>query len=1162
MIASACLAAPSGGEAATIQYYVNIQPINVCATPATGTLTGSISGTTLSVTSSSLGSGSLVGALISGTSIKPGTYVTGGSSGTFTVNISQTVASTTITAGTKFTGSISGTTLNVTAGPTNGGSLNIGDLITGTGILAGTYISALGSTAGTYTVAAPQTVGSSSSPIAITAGGVAASGYISGNVLTVTGASPPTLALNAGISGSGIASNTFISGTLGGTGSNIYTVNINQTVSSTTITDPNTITATPGISCAPFNNVSRASGTPPSINNPIGYWDRTTGDADYGHDVTQDIWNQAGLALAWAPIRYYNNTYWQTISDITQDSTGTYHTNQLLTLTQQTENALSTYKPAPPLSSSSQTLNMLFINTLIPPPNAPGGTLYGLSWIGINGIAISKNTFPTTLGTEQRLDTLAHEIGHNLGLNHSDAYNSTAPPSDVMTAGCCVSGTNQDLRTEPASATNASGSTAMASGLFHDLGNMSADQVATLQQGAVNSTKNGFLQAAAASGTTLTDPPNSDLVTFDTTGPAYSVSTTRPKVTLTGLTVTLNPGDQFDGAHPANFTQNGKYVTGKPVVHTGNANDHACPQGGTQCLVITLNNLAPNGPGLPSGVGDLIFTQGVIKSPLAPPGTTLLGQMASAGTFISYTLSDGTTSTSQVTQTGSTTGAANSQSPTPAVPPQNDPVAFQTFVQNWQASGNPPGPACNLATDFTQPGNTYTLPNGCSDAKKNGPADADAFTEGGQIAKTNSCVPSSSLSALLQQPNVTAYVPNGYWDDVNDTYKGVQVVQIEPAPGGLVASVGTPHSVNSCASNSYTGQTVCTANNTDVYLMSGTTLTNTLTSGANSSASFTGGSCQNCGVAMNQFTNKAVIALGLNGGTGIQILDLATGILSGTVPAANYISEDVLWDPGRDLILSPNERGVYDLFKTSAIPSSISSTGQTVSLPEFGNLLTGLSGGGGYELDSAAEDCKTGIALASDEFTNNIYLADLTQATFAAGSPGTWTPGTAQKFRSLPEFSNLVTYSAGTSGLAVAPGSHLAVVTGEFGGNQFGVLLLPSTSGSGTPDITDYVAAYLPNTPAGSWSEGLDPHTVTAYVSPNNGNAYALMTNSPPPTYLAVIDMAALLNAPRIATTSGPNNVDQAELGPGNCSQCINLTTYPNAANPIVRYVPTGNGGG
>ena len=65
-------------------------------------------------------------------------------------------------------------------------------------------------------------------------------------------------------------------------------------------------------------------------------------------------------------------------------------------------------------------------------------------------------------------------------------------------------------------------------------------------------------------------------------------------------------------------------------------------------------------------------------------------------------------------------------------------------------------------------------------------------------------------------------------------------------------------------------------------------------------------------------------------------------------------------------------------------------------------------------------------------------------------------------------------------------------MTGEFGGNLEGVIQLPATSGTGTPAVTDYVAFTVPNKPDGStFSMGFDPHTVTAYVSPNTGKALA-----------------------------------------------------------------------
>src|SRR5262249_41026717 len=144
--------------------------------------------------------------------------------------------------------------------------------------------------------------------------------------------------------------------------------------------------------------------------------------------------------------------------------------------------------------------------------------------------------------------------------------------------------------------------------------------------------------------------------------------------------------------------------------------------------------------------------------------------------------------------------------------------------------------------------------------------------------------------------------------------------------------------------------------------------------------------------------------------------------------------------------------------------------------------------------DSAGEDCTTGIALATDEGTGNLFIADLTQATFtpgAAPSPGTWTaPSQLQNFR---EFESL---SAGTNGIAVAPGTHLGIVTGEFGGNIEGVIQLPAISGSGTPAVVDWVTFTVPNDPTGAtWSEGDDPHTVTAYVSPNTGKAFGVLGN-------------------------------------------------------------------
>jgi PEP-CTERM motif len=376
------------------------------------------------------------------------------------------------------------------------------------------------------------------------------------------------------------------------------------------------------------------------------------------------------------------------------------------------------------------------------------------------------------------------------------------------------------------------------------------------------------------------------------------------------------------------------------------------------------------------------------------------------------------------------------------------------------------------------------------------------------------CVPTSSLAVTVGK-NVTAYVPFGFWSGGT---RGIEQVPLEGS--GTTMNFTTPGVVNSCASNSVTDEVVCTENTTNVDLINGTTLT-TITSGSNAFASFSGGECENCGVAINPSNNTAVIAMGVVGATsnqGVQVVNLAGNTFDKPFPMVHAVSENISIDSGRNLILSPGEGGIYDLLKIGA--------GNT--LTEYGNSIGGT-------LDSAAEDCTTGIAMSADEFTDSIYITDLTQAKFTAGSPGTWTaPG---------QFINLNdgNYSAGTSGITSAPGTgHLAVVTGEFGGSAYSALQLPSTSGSGTPTLADHAyVASMPTTPDGkAFSAGFDPHTITAYTSPNTGKSYAVFVDyaTGTPTYLGVVDLSCVLALPR---TLGTHNVS------GSTSSCTRYVVVP-----------------
>jgi hypothetical protein len=386
----------------------------------------------------------------------------------------------------------------------------------------------------------------------------------------------------------------------------------------------------------------------------------------------------------------------------------------------------------------------------------------------------------------------------------------------------------------------------------------------------------------------------------------------------------------------------------------------------------------------------------------------------------------------------------------------------------------------------------------------------------------NSCQPSGSLSVLIDGTNVHSYVPKGSW---SSAATGVGVVNVE----GLstlpdINPILTTSVVNSCASNSVTGQTVCTANDNNVYIISGLSATptvTTLSSAGSGTISFSqDSSCTNCGVAMDSVHNKAVIALSLNGSGGYQYLDL-NGVVPTIEPAfrsqappfpeaGTNISENIMVDPDRNLILSPNELSNYELVDVA-----------TTTAPTFFEQIIP----GSLTLDSAGEDCSTGIVLASVEDesgeSSQVYIADLVQAVFTPGTPaGTWTEvdQVGAQVQTLADSF----LKSGSSGIAVAQGTHTGVIAGEFVGfftsDAITAIALPTTSGGTPPAITDWVTCNI----GGGFLHGRDPHTVTAYKSPNNGHAIALLANGGATT-LAVVDLTNMLDSAFVPRTSGFN---------------------------------------
>ena len=270
-----------------------------------------------------------------------------------------------------------------------------------------------------------------------------------------------------------------------------------------------------GAVCAPINNLG--AGKNIWTNAPVG----NVGFIDpSGVNVTRAIWNQAGIDVTYMPAVGYVNGSFLTLPVTSCSANGTdCQSTQFQTLSQQAPISTGTV-PNPttpagvPVSRNATTINTFFIGALTPPQNQPG-TLYGLAWVNNNGVAIASNSLA---GSGARPDTLAHEIGHDLDLDHNTFGAGGA--ANLLTAG--------NTRTIPSAANP-----------LATLGK-TTDQINTTQQ-QPQALLSGFMNPIPNVNTPVTDPVASDDFSV-----SFAPNTGRSNEKLDTLTLTAPAGFQFN----------------------------------------------------------------------------------------------------------------------------------------------------------------------------------------------------------------------------------------------------------------------------------------------------------------------------------------------------------------------------------------------------------------------------------------------------------------------------------------------------------------------------------------------------------------------------------------------------------------------------------------
>lgn len=272
----------------------------------------------------------------------------------------------------------------------------------------------------------------------------------------------------------------------------------------------------------------------------------------------------------------------------------------------------------------------------------------------------------------------------------------------------------------------------------------------------------------------------------------------------------------------------------------------------------------------------------------------------------------------------------------------------------------------------------------------------------------------------------------------------------------------------------------------------------TYTTDASVTLSFTGGSCEICGVAYDAADNGVILPTS----NGYELYSAPPGnALVKTIAAP--VSENFGYNPLTNQVWSPH------------YPGQGSTTGFDLADVKSGKLYTLTPSPTVTEPDQGAVDNGTNIGITSEEFSNNVFLLPFKLATLDSPAAGQFADPMGQ-----------IALTSSLSGacdtmlddIAVDSTAHLAFFTGEFcSPGPVGVAQLPASSGA-SPTISDWNFVNVPVAPDGvGWDEAHDPHAVATFNLPAICADCGAIFNYDR-SYLAVVDLKKLLTAPRDTT--------------------------------------------